>query len=176
MPAKRPGRRGASRGPRQGRVTVGEPSRKKGSPDAQGAVAEDGGTGLVNVVLGSLARSPASLVAAVERGIPTDVLDRLESVGWSTKDLHLYLLPPRLLRQRRQKGRLTLAESDHLVRLLRIQEQAERTFKARSKAAIWLRMPLVLLGKRSPFDIARTQVGAQMVETMLGAIAWGGPA
>ena len=67
-------------------------------------------------------------------------------------------------------------ESDRAVQLLRVQAIAEETFGGREKAGIWLRHPLAELRGKTPLDVAQTEAGACIVETILAKIGWGAPA
>jgi len=62
------------------------------------------------------------------------------------------------------------------VRLLRIQTLAEDTFGDRDKASRWLRRPLAALDGETPLDVAQTETGARVIETVLAKIAWGAAA
>lgn len=77
-------------------------------------------------------------------------------------------VPPRTLVRRKQSGRLTLDESERLVRVSRVLGQAVRLFEGNKKAAIrWLEEPKAALGGQSPWDVARTGPGARQVETLI---------
>ena len=87
------------------------------------------------------------------------------------------MIPQRTRRHRSYKKQpLTIAESDRVVRLLRIQVLAEEAFDNVDKANRWLRQPLVELGHESPLAMVQTGVGALVIETILGKIAWGSAA
>jgi putative toxin-antitoxin system antitoxin component (TIGR02293 family) len=62
------------------------------------------------------------------------------------------------------------------VRLLRTQTIAEDTFANKDKANAWLRRPLVELNGETPLDVAQTETGARVIETILAKIAWGAAA
>lgn len=61
------------------------------------------------------------------------------------------------------------------VRLVRMKALAEETFGDSRKAHRWLHRELSGLDGRRPIDLARTQVGTRMVESLLASIAWGAP-
>jgi putative toxin-antitoxin system antitoxin component (TIGR02293 family) len=67
-------------------------------------------------------------------------------------------------------------ESDRAVRLARIQSLAEETFADAGKANLWLRKQLAELGGETPLNVAQTEAGARVIETILGKIAWGAAA
>ena len=66
-----------------------------------------------------------------------------------------------------------MERSDQAVRLARVKALAEETLGDSRKAHLWLHQELPLLDGRRPIDLARTQVGARMVEDLLASIAWG---
>lgn len=65
--------------------------------------------------------------------------------------------------------------SDQAVRLARLKALAEETFGDSRKAHRWLHQELWALDRRRPIDLAGTEVGARMVESLLANIAWGAP-
>lgn len=130
----------------------------------------------LSAVLGKAAGSEGALATAVRRGIPTRALAKLAAVGWTDGDVATLLLDRRAQARRRKAGRLTTEESDRLVRLLRLQAAAERTFHGRAKALAWLRLELHVLGGATPFSVAKTDAGARLIENVLAGVRWGAPA
>jgi putative toxin-antitoxin system antitoxin component (TIGR02293 family) len=88
-------------------------------------------------------------------------------------ELDRLALSRKTLAHRRTLGSLTPDQSDRLLRLLRMIEEAETTFGDRSKAHVWLRRPTPLLDGESPLDRLDTDIGTRQVEAMLGRIAHG---
>ena len=128
-------------------------------------------------VLGGSVRSQAELALAVSNRLPLDALKGLAQAGLSEQEIERFVIPQRTRRHRAdRKQALTVDESDRAVRLLRIQTVAEETFADRDKAAVWLRRPLAELDGATPLDIARTEAGARLIETILAKIAWGAAA
>lgn len=125
-------------------------------------------------VFGRAIRSQADLALAVRRRLPLATLKGLVQAGISEQEIERFVIPQRTRRHRAEKKQsLTVEESDRAVRLVRIQTLAEETFDSREKANIWLRRPLVELGDEPPLDIAQTEAGARIIETILAKIAWG---
>ncbi len=62
------------------------------------------------------------------------------------------------------------------MRLLRMQELALDTFGDLDKAFSWLRRPLMAPDGEIPLGLSRTEVGARVIETILGKIAMGAAA
>ncbi len=115
-----------------------------------------------------------SLLQEIREGLPVDLVDRvLESGTLSLAELDRLALPRKTLAHRRGLGRLSREQSDHLVRILRVIAEAERTFGRQEKARIWLRCPSAALAGNAPLDLLDTEIGARKVETLLGRIAHG---
>jgi putative toxin-antitoxin system antitoxin component (TIGR02293 family) len=70
-------------------------------------------------------------------------------------------------------ARLNLEEADALVRLVRVVMKARETFEKDNVADEFLRLPNPALGGQVPIEMARTDLGAREVETILGRIAYG---
>lgn len=128
-------------------------------------------------VLGAAIRSQADLALAVVKGLPLAALAGIAQAGLSEGEIQSYVIPQRTRRHRAQRGQpLTMDESDRAIRLLRVQTLAEEAFADKAKAAAWLRRPLGELRDKAPLDVAQTEAGARLVETILGKIAWGAAA
>ena len=128
-------------------------------------------------VLGRNVRSQADLALAVRRRLPLIALKGLAQAGLTEHEIERFVIPQRTRRHRADKKQpLTIEESDRAVRLLRIQTVAEDTFGSKEKANVWLRRPLSELNGETPLDIAQTEAGARVIETILAKIAWGAAA
>jgi putative toxin-antitoxin system antitoxin component (TIGR02293 family) len=128
-------------------------------------------------VLGQELNSEADLARVVTRGVPLQALEHFTRGGFSEQEVAEYVIPPRTRRHRqRRKERLTIEESEKLVRLARIQALAEDVFQDPDKANRWLRQPLGILGRIAPLEFARTEPGARVIEQILGKIEWGAAA
>jgi putative toxin-antitoxin system antitoxin component (TIGR02293 family) len=125
-------------------------------------------------VLGIRVGSQADLALAVRNRLPLAALKGLALAGLSEQEIERFVIPQRTRRHRAEKNQpLTVEESDRAVRLLRVQTLAEETFGEKKKANRWLRRGLMELHGETPLEIAQTEVGARLVETILGKIAWG---
>lgn len=124
-------------------------------------------------VLGRDVRSQADLALAVRQCLPLAALEGLAQAGLTEQEIERFIIPQCTRRHRAEKKQpLTIEESDRTVRLLRVQTLAEDTFGGQEKASIWLRRPLAELHGETPLDIAQTEVGARVIETILAKIAW----
>ena len=128
-------------------------------------------------VLGLAVRSQTDLALAVRRRLPLAALAGLLKAGLTEQEIERYVIPQRTRRHRQEKNQpLTVDESDRAVRLVRIQTLAEEAFGDKDKAKIWLRKPLAVLGHEAPLEVAQTESGARVIETLLGKLAWGAAA
>ena len=86
----------------------------------------------------------------------------------------LVQLPPRTLMRRKAAGRLRPDESERLLRICGIFEQAVELFEGDSDAArLWLTTPSPELGGAPPLEFARTEIGAREVEDLIGRLQYG---
>jgi putative toxin-antitoxin system antitoxin component (TIGR02293 family) len=115
------------------------------------------------------------LAEAVERGLPAEAVDALmERAGLTLAEIETLVIPRRTLTHRKRlRQRLSLDESDKLLRLARLLAFAEETFGSPEKAQRWLRKPNRALGGAAPLQFARTSQGARLVEEVLGRLAHG---
>lgn len=82
-------------------------------------------------------------------------------------------VPPRTMARRKAAQRLTAQESDRLARLARILTYATEVFGTEEKAALWISRPNRVLQGTAPIELLDTDLGTQVVETMLGRIEHG---
>jgi putative toxin-antitoxin system antitoxin component (TIGR02293 family) len=128
-------------------------------------------------VLGEDVASDADLARLVNHRIPLRVLTCIKRIGFSDQEIWRYIIPARTQRHRKaRKERLTVDESDRLVRLTRIQALAEDVLGDAEKANRWLREALRILDDKTPLDVAQTDSGARVVEQILAKIDWGAAA
>lgn len=126
-------------------------------------------------VLKRVVESDFDLMEAIQVGLPIAAVESVIRDGtFSASEIHELVLPRRTFTHRKQKGQaLTAEESDRLTRAVRIAGRAEEAIGNAEKAARWLRKPnRALLGKR-PLDLLESDVGARMVEQVLGRIEYG---
>ena len=128
----------------------------------------------------AVSRSPlmASLhldLETVESGVPVATMTSFVAAsGLQLRDIYDIVIPARTLKHRRsRKEPLTADESDKLARLIRIYDHAVRVLGNQEKALYWLNKPLKRFAARTPLQMLRTEVGARMVEEVLGQIDYG---
>jgi putative toxin-antitoxin system antitoxin component (TIGR02293 family) len=111
----------------------------------------------------------------VEAGVPVATMARFVTAsGMQLKDLYEVVIPARTLKHRKaRKEPLTSDESDKLVRLIRVYDQAVRVLGEKEQALFWLSEPKKRFEDRTPIQMLRTDLGGRMVEEMLGQIYYG---
>lgn len=83
-------------------------------------------------------------------------------------------LPRRTLTRRKQEGRFLPDESDRLLRASRLFGKALELFDGDRESAIeWLIAPQVGLGGSIPMDLAKTELGAREIETLIDRLEHG---
>ena len=96
--------------------------------------------------------------------------------GATLLDLHVCHSSARAPSGTEKNQAMTVNESDLAIRLLLVQTLTEETFGDKEKVHRWLRRPLAELGGEAPLITAQTEGGAEIIEAILGKIAWGAAA
>jgi len=126
--------------------------------------------------LGLSAHRPDAVHELLLAGLPYKSLETLiASSGLKQQEiLHAAQLPASTLARRRKAKKLEPAESERLFRVARVFERAAELFEGDAAAARrWLTEPVRGLGYRVPLELARTQVGAQLVLDLIGRLEHG---
>jgi putative toxin-antitoxin system antitoxin component (TIGR02293 family) len=127
-------------------------------------------------VLGKAVRKPDDLAQLVRKGLPalsvSSLADKLQ-VRNSIVGQKLGIPQRTLTRRLSRSSRLTPAESDRTVRMARVYANAVEMIGDQQKAISWLGTPNRALGGHRPLDLLDTDLGARMVEDILGRIAYG---
>jgi len=104
----------------------------------------------------------------IERQLPASSINRLLTLGVNRSEVGALVIPLRTLQHRRsRREKLTVEESDRLLRLMRVLSQTEALYGSRERALTWLRRPNPRLGNRSPFELVKTDAGSRIVEELL---------
>ena len=85
----------------------------------------------------------------------------------------LLQIPTATMARRKTQGRFTVDESERIVRLARLWFLACQAVGGPSGARSWLGRPQHGLKGRVPLELARLEVGARTVETLLHRIHYG---
>ena len=126
--------------------------------------------------LGLTAANSAELIRHLERGFSFKTLLVLESrSGLTLPRLGTVIgIPERTLARRKASGKLTTDESERLLRIAGVFEDAVDLFEGDVPAAVtWLTTPRKALGDRPPLSYARTEPGAREVEKLIGRLEHG---
>jgi putative toxin-antitoxin system antitoxin component (TIGR02293 family) len=112
---------------------------------------------------------------SVEAGVSLVILrDFVVASGLEATDIYTVVIPARTLKHRKaRKEALTQDESDKLVRLIRVYDQAVDVLGEKGRALAWLGEPKKRFEGRTPIQMLRTDLGGRMVEELLGQIYYG---
>lgn len=111
----------------------------------------------------------------VRRGVPVTTVTALaQSLQLPLADVLEWLsIAPRTWARRKQAGVLDTLESDRVARLTRLVRRATKVLGSADDARAWLTTPNRSLQRRTPFEMAGTEVGAESVFALLGRIEHG---
>jgi len=126
--------------------------------------------------LGLRAENSGELIRQVGRGFSFHALVTLESrSGVSLPEIAGIIgIPPRTLARRKSSGRLTSDESEKLLRLSSVFEQAVELFEGdEANARRWLTTAKKALENQTPLAYSRTELGAREVENLIGRLEHG---
>jgi putative toxin-antitoxin system antitoxin component (TIGR02293 family) len=108
------------------------------------------------------------ILRIVEGRLATSVIKRLVSLGLERSEIDEAVIPSRTLQHRRsRREKLTLEESDRVLRIVRILSSAESVYGNRERALARLRRPHPRLEGRSPVSLVKTDTGSRLVEELL---------
>lgn len=126
-------------------------------------------------VFRKIIRSELDLADLIHEGLPTRSVDAvLDSGLLDAGELYVLVVPRRTLAHRKEKQQtLSPDQSDRLARVARVTWRAREAIGDHTKAARWLRKENRALGGRRPLDLLASDVGARMVEHVLGRIEHG---
>jgi putative toxin-antitoxin system antitoxin component (TIGR02293 family) len=108
------------------------------------------------------------ILRIVEGRLAPSVIKRLLMLGLERSEIDETVIPSRTLQHRRsRREKLTLEESDRVLRIVRILSSAEAVYGNRARALAWLRKPHSRLDGRSPLSLLKTDTGSRIVEELL---------
>jgi putative toxin-antitoxin system antitoxin component (TIGR02293 family) len=105
-----------------------------------------------------------------QTGLSSAAVDTLAAaLGWTREKLAKALdLVPRTVARRLARGeRLTVPESERVLRVARVLARANDVLEGEAKAKTWLEEPSMALAGRAPIDLLRTDIGTEVVLTEL---------
>jgi len=121
-------------------------------------------------ILGLRVQDKLSLAAKVEDGFAYQSFVRLQKATDLTREQlgALVQVTQRTLTRRKARGKLNPDESERLLRVARVFDLAVELHEGdRQVARAWLERPNHALDGKVPFDLARTEVGAREVESLV---------
>ena len=122
--------------------------------------------------LDSIPSNDFELGQQTQQGLALDGLEALRRAGFTSAEVGEVIIPLRTLKHRKAKDqRLSMEESERLLRVVRVLAFADRVFGNHEKAMRWLRRPSGRLQETSPFSNLRTEAGTRFVEGMLWGIS-----
>ncbi len=127
-------------------------------------------------LLGLRSFDTGSLLKRLDEGLSYAAFERLmrRLKVTSQRLADTALITQRTLARRKKAGRFGPDESDRLVRIARVFSRAIDLFDGdEDLAQAWMMRPRRALGGPSPFEMARTEVGAREVEKLIHQIEHG---
>jgi putative toxin-antitoxin system antitoxin component (TIGR02293 family) len=110
----------------------------------------------------------AEILRIVEGQLAPAVIKRLISLGLERGEIDAIIIPQRTLQHRRsRREKLTVEESDRVLRAIRVLSLAESVYGSRQRALAWLRKPHARLDGRAPLSLLKTDTGSRIVEELL---------
>jgi putative toxin-antitoxin system antitoxin component (TIGR02293 family) len=108
------------------------------------------------------------ILQLVEGQFPPSVVKRLIALGLERSEIDQAIIPLRTLQHRRsRREKLTVEESDRVMRLIRILSTAESVYGSRERALAWLRTAHARLDGRTPLSLLSTDTGSRIVAEFL---------
>jgi putative toxin-antitoxin system antitoxin component (TIGR02293 family) len=113
----------------------------------------------------------SDILRLIEGRLAPSIIARLVSLGLERAEIDQTVIPARTLQHRRsRRERLTLEESDRVLRVIRVLSSAEAVYGSRERALAWLRQPHPRLDGRTPLSLLKTDTGSRIVEELLTQI------
>ncbi len=108
------------------------------------------------------------ILRIVEGRLAPAVINRLIGLGLERAEVDAVIVPLRTLQHRRsRREKLTLEESDRVLRVIRTLSLAESVYGSRERALAWLRRPHPRLQDRTPLSYLKTDSGSRVIEGLL---------
>lgn len=122
--------------------------------------------------IGIKPQNTTAVIAQIQKGLPVKTFTRLKNnLDATDKELADILSVPVSTLARRKRGkRFPFEESERIFRIARLYDKAVAVFKSDKMARKWLKEPAWALGDTAPLQYAKTELGAQEVEDLLGRI------
>jgi putative toxin-antitoxin system antitoxin component (TIGR02293 family) len=110
----------------------------------------------------------SEILRIVEGRLAPSVIKRLAALGLDRGEIDAVVIPARTLQHRRsRREKLTVEESDRVLRVIRVLSLAESVYGSRERALAWLRRLHARLDGRTPLSLLKTDTGSRIVEELL---------
>ena len=126
--------------------------------------------------LGLKVYSMSEAIEKIRAGLPIKSLETFRrSSGLQMEQLvRILRIAPRTFARRKVQGRLSIDESERLIRLGRVLERTlELVGGNLHDAREWLSTPAPALGGQTPLDMTQTEIGAEEVMHLIGRLEHG---
>ena len=108
------------------------------------------------------------ILRIVEGRLAPSIINRLVGLGLERSEIDAIIIPLRTLQHRRsRREKLTIEESDRVLRVIRALSLAESVYRSRERALGWLRKSHPRLDGRTPLSLLKTDTGSRIVEELL---------
>src|SRR5215831_8594686 len=108
------------------------------------------------------------ILRIVEGRLAPSVIKRLAALGLERSEIDAIVIPSRTLQHRRsRREKLTVEESDRVLRVIRVLSLTESIYGSRERALGWLRKPHPRLDGRAPLSLLKTDAGSRIIEELL---------
>jgi putative toxin-antitoxin system antitoxin component (TIGR02293 family) len=108
------------------------------------------------------------ILRIVEGRLAPSAIKRLVALGLQQAEIDAVIIPRRTLQHRRsRREKLTVEESDRVLRAIRVLSLAESVYGRRERALGWLRKPHARLEGRAPLSLLNTDTGSRIVDELL---------
>ena len=116
-------------------------------------------------------QSPATegeILHIVEGRLAPSIIKRLNALGLERSEIDAVVIPSRTLQHRRsRREKLTVDESDRVLRVIRVLSLTESIYGSRARALAWLRKPHPRLDGRTPLSLLKADAGNRIVAELL---------
>lgn len=114
------------------------------------------------------AATESEILLLVEHRLPASAINRLISLGLTRQEIDATVIALRTLQHRRtRREKLSIEESDRVLRILRVLSLTETIYETRERALQWLRRENPRLDGRTPLSLLTTDTGSRLVEQLL---------
>jgi putative toxin-antitoxin system antitoxin component (TIGR02293 family) len=108
------------------------------------------------------------LLRIVEGRLSISIIKQLVALGLKRYEIDGAIMPSRTSQRKRiRREKLTVDESDRVLRMIRTIAIAETIYGSRSRALAWMRIPQAGLEARTPLSLLNTGIGSRVVEELL---------